>query len=183
MNEITFTSTQQARTNAQSLSTDAQYYVEIVTSLENAKTQITANWEGDSQDILDITTRIDTVTTSFNQKIIPALNKLSNGVISFADAIDTTANQNVENGSSSVEIGSGSTDENSGTSGTSETENTRPGFWEYHGQDFADDWDYSGCDSGLDYIGKTIGGVVETAGSVVNFAVDGVSEILGWLFG
>jgi len=61
--------------------------------------------------------------------------------------------------------------------------NEKPGFWEYHGQNFANDWDYSGCDAGLDYIVATVDGLCGTVGSVINFVGDGVSEFLGWLFG
>ena len=64
-----------------------------------------------------------------------------------------------------------------------EAKNEKPGFWEYHGNNFAGAWDYSGCDAGLDYIGATVDGVIGTVGAAVNFVVDGVSEVLGWLFG
>lgn len=64
-----------------------------------------------------------------------------------------------------------------------EAKNEQPGFWEYHGNNFAGAWDYSRCDAGLDYLGATLDGVIDTVGAAVNFVVDGVSEILGWIVG
>lgn len=183
MDDIQITSTEQARSSANTLSADAAYYTTLVEELRNASTQIQSNWEGDAADINDIVTRIETVCGEFESKIVPTLTDLASAITSLADDVDTAASSTVEGGSNTVS-GDTSTDATGAAAATaSETTSEKPGFWAYHGQDFADDWNFSGCDSGLDYVGAALGGVCGTVGSVVNFVVDGASEILGWLFG
>lgn len=176
---IEFTSTNEARTHAESLEQGGNYCKSLVADLESIKSQIIANWEGDTNDYNEVIASIDSVIETYQTKIIPSLLQLSVGVTSFANAIDTVGSSNVEGGSNATPGVEGSSEaESAAGAGTG-----KPDFWAYHGQDFASDWDYSGCDSGLDYIGATVGGLCGTVGSVVNFAVDGVSEVLGWLFG
>lgn len=186
MDDIQITSTSQARTSAATLAEDAAYYTSLVEELKNASAQIQANWEGDAADINDIVTRIATVCGEFEAKIVPTLKDLSAAITSLADDIDVAASSTVEGGSNAVSGGSDTS--NTDTAAATETAaaeggKEKKGFWQYHGDNFANDWDYSGCDSGLDYIGATVDGIVGTVGSAVNFVVDGCSEILGWLFG
>lgn len=178
MAEYSITNTNQARNCASSLKEDAQFYTQVVQQLEEARTQIVNNWEGDTSDINAICTEILNVSNTFSAKIIPALVNLNTGVTNFADEVDKTASETVDNNS-----GSSSKSSSGSTSASSGGESGKVGFWEYHGNDFANDWDYSGCDSGLDYVGATVSGLCGTVGSAANFVVDGASEIVGWLFG
>ena len=185
MDDIQITSTSQARTSASTLAEDAAYYTTLVEELRTASTQIQANWEGDAADINDIVSRIEIVCGEFEAKIVPTLKDLSSAITTLADDIDVAASSTVEGGSNDVSGNDGtSTGATDGAAGqAAEGGKEKKSFWKYHGDNFANDWDYSGCDSGLDYIGATVDGVVGTVGSVVNFVVDGASEILGWLFG
>ena len=175
--DVTINSTEQARTSAGTLSQDAAYYTSLVEELRNASTQIQSNWEGDAADINDIVSRIEVVCGEFESKIIPTLKDLSGAVISLADDIDTAASSTVESGSKSGGGDKKGSETDAAKSKKDSKKSSKPGFWAYHGEDFCDDWNFSGCDSGLDYVGAALGGVCSTVGSVVNFAVDGVSEI------
>lgn len=174
MNEIAFTDTMKAQAAGESIMGDN--YHSIITELENARTEISLNWEGDTTDINDIITRIDTVINEFKNKIGPAVTQLGKGVYNFSIAVNQVASADVETGAAT---GTDVNGEGTATSGDS----SKPGFWSYHGQDFANDWDYSGCDGLLDYVGATVSGLCGTVGSTVNFVVDGASELVGWIFG
>ena len=169
-------STADARNYASELKNAEQVYKDIVENLLTTKTQIQMNWEGDAADITDIITRIDAITEAFQVAIIPSLNQLHTGVTNYAAEVDKI-------GSNTVDNQTGGTGGSGNGGSTATATNQKPGFWEYHKNNFKNDWDYSGCDSGLDYIGATVDGFIGTVGSATNFVVDGTSEILGWLFG
>lgn len=174
--------TAEAKNYASELKKAEDTYRKIVEELVTTKTQIQMNWEGDATDINDIITRIDAITGEFQERIIPSLNKLHVGVTNYATEVEQISNNTTDDQSGGTGGNGGSGTDGGAGSGAGAAKQ-KPGFWEYHKNNFKNDWDYSGCDSGLDYIGATVDGFIGTVGSATNFVVDGTSEILGWLFG
>lgn len=189
MNNYEIKSTATARSLAESLLQDVEFYDEFFRATEEIYSTLVSNWEGDSEDLYDVIGSLRHEVHILCEGVRPCVYGLADAVIKFADAIDQTASQDVQSGSTPVntpgdttsEVGTTGGENNNSSSGGSESE--KIGFWEYHGNDFANDWDYSGCDGVLDYVGATVSGLCGTVGSVVNFAVDGVSECLSWIFG
>lgn len=179
MDEIVFSDTAAAKSAAEPMM--KENYLTLIEELRSAKHEISVNWEGDTTDINDIVLRIDQVIADFEEKVEPSVTRLAQGVYYLADAVEKVSAADVETGTeAAVEAIAEGTQQVTDASATESS--GKPGFWEYHGQKFADDWDYSGCDGALDYVGATVDGIVGTAGSVVNFAVDGVGELLDWIF-
>ena len=96
--EIKFSSTADAREQAGTLDTGAVYFQSLVAELENAKKNIVANWQGDTTDIADINNRIDMVTLTFKDKVIPSLQQLSGSIKQAADSFDKNAEHEVDSG-------------------------------------------------------------------------------------
>lgn len=183
MNEdIKLQDSAQVKELANSLIEDAQFYSTLVTQLEDAKAKLQQNWEGDVADIQSIILEINVVVNGFNV-LIPNINDMANALIEFANSSEQTSNNTVVD-PSLITVPDDGTGTGTGTEGAGQTSTSEKlGFWEYHKGNFKNDWDYSGCDSGLDYIGATVDGLVGTVGSTLNFVVDGCSELLGWFFG
>ena len=201
-NNITINSTSEVRAYCDTLDAGVEYYRNLVSELTNAKTEILNNWNGNTSDILDVTVKIDNMVADF-EKLIPGMSELSSALRDLADETDR-----ISQGTPSTPIGNGGNGGNGGETpvpepGNTEVKEEKPGFWQYHGGNFADAWtgqdwggawDYSGCDAGLDYIGATVDGIFDTVGNlgdalwdtggaIVNFGADCVSEFLGWFVG
>ena len=221
-NDIILGGTTDVKAYCDTLDAGVEYYKNLVSELTNAKTEILNNWNGNTSDILDISIKVDDVVTGFEQ-LIPGISQLSSAVRNLADASHKIANKDVVSGVTMPDIEEIYNDKPEEgewewhgdhwcpvidpnqipDSQPDVVVEEKPGFWEWHGENFADawtkqdwagTWDYSGCDAGLDYVGKTVDAIIDsvgnvgdalldTGGAVVNFVVDGVSEFLGWIFG
>lgn len=173
MDNIQVNSTSQARTSANTLSSDAAYYNTLVEELRNVETQIKTNWEGDSNDINDIVTRIESVCGQFDNKVVPALTDLSSAIVTLADDIDATASVSGQVNGQDI---AGSAE------GIAQPPVEEPGFWSYWGGRIADDWDYSRCDGVLDYVGATITGLGKTVVDLGGATMDAFGSVLDWIF-
>ena len=167
MSEIVFKSTAEALEHVHTLKRCAEGFQNFGSEMLNAKATIQANWDADvtSSDIAYITGMLGDLNREAND-ISECLNKLALGVDSFAKAIES-----VGNGSG------GSFDPNRGTCFY-----PAPGFWDTQVQNFSDNWDYSKCDDAWDYVTTTGEGVVDTIVDAGNFVVEGISEIVDWIF-
>lgn len=156
---IEFGSTAQAKTDAESLLSNVNYYESLIEELNDAMTKISANWKGNSSDIADIQTHIHEVSINFNTKIIPAMKQLGTGIKIFADNVEKIASEKSE--------------------ATESSKSSDKGFFGSIGDslsstvsDIANNWDYSECDGVGDYIGTTVTSIGKTAGDVVEGAWD-----------
>ncbi len=248
MDNIKFTDTLKAMQAGDGIKGDN--FGDFISMLKIVKTELLANWEGDTTDINDIIERIEKILAVFKSKIGPAVsqlglgtskfatavNKISSGVIGAVsgavDAVGTMATgtmdflfggkessaqgavSEITNGAgrvveTAVDAAAGMVDNLLGgkessvqgvgsavtngvgrvVDGVKNTANgvaAQPaetntggisGFVKEHVQDIADNWDYSNLKSPADAIGRTVNGVVSTAGDLAETAVDGVSGL------
>lgn len=70
--------------SSEELISDANYYSNLVSQLEDAKAKLNSNWEGDTADIQSIIVKIDKVSASFSQ-LIPLMQRMGQELISFAN--------------------------------------------------------------------------------------------------
>ena len=175
MDNIQVNSTSQARTSANTLSSDAAYYNTLVEELRNVETQIKTNWEGDSNDINDIVTRIESVCGQFDNKVVPALTDLSSAIVTLADDIDATASVSGQGNAvrfQTLDI----------VEGTALPPVEEPGFWSYWGGRIADNFDYTQCEGALDYVTRTIAAIGHSGMNVVEAIGDAASNFIDWIF-
>lgn len=199
---ITFKQTSAVKDAADAIRGDN--YGDIISELENIKKQIVNNWEGDTNDINDIITRLDQIIAVFGNKINPAVTQLGQSSYYFAEQVEkiaatntatsgktngtssatTTSNSNKHSGGGGNFGNGGST--NTSSTGTEQSKDTEkkedPGFWKRHADDFANDWDYTGVDGVFSAMGATVSGTCGTIGSSANFLIDGAGELLKWIF-
>lgn len=91
MSSIKITDLSVARTCAIRLGEYASYFNTLVTELNNFKTMISSNWEGDSQDIQSIISSVEGVVDEFTAGFIPAFTFLSKGISSYIyDVMETS---------------------------------------------------------------------------------------------
>lgn len=173
MDNIQVNSTSQARTSANTLSSDAAYYNTLVEELRNVETQIKTNWEGDSNDINDIVTRIESVCGQFDNKVVPALTDLSSAIVTLADDIDATASVSGQVNGQDI---AGSAE------GIAQPPVEEPGFWSYWGGRIADNFDYTQCEGAVDYVTRTISAVGHSILDVGEAIGDGLTGFVDWLF-
>lgn len=96
MAEIKFSNTSSARSSAEDLIAAANSYSSCISTLQYMQKQIANNWEGNSADIAAIQTELTNSINEYNNKIIPALEKLGNGITAFANATDKVAANTIE---------------------------------------------------------------------------------------
>lgn len=93
---VTMADTNKVREYCATLDSDVAYYQGLVSDLENAKTKIQANWEGDAVAISDVIARIDQTIKTYKEGLIPAVSGLSTSMVEMADAVDQVSNNTVE---------------------------------------------------------------------------------------
>lgn len=170
--------TAEARNHASELKNAEQVYKNIVENLTSAKSQIQMNWEGDAADITDIITRIDAITGTFQESIIPCLNQLHTGVTNYADEVDRIGNTTVEEGSGAGGSAGGGAN---GGSGKSTARLLTKDFWKGIGEDFKDDWDFSDTTGLLSGVSNVLEGVTNFGGTVVNASTNVISGLLDFI--
>ena len=178
-------------------------YQQVIEELKTTKTKIVANWEGDTADIADICNRIDALCDAYYAKLNPAIQEFALASYNLGMALKENANATVQGGAASGQTNASGVAAGTGsTTGTTTTGDEEPGFWAYHGQNYAEAWtekewfnayDFSEADgffSGagvvldgtLSVAGDLLGALVDTCGATISVVLDGAANLVGWMF-
>lgn len=172
---------------AENLISCANEFGSVISSLIYIGNQIQTNWEGDGADITGVLDSINNVSEYYETKIIPAMSKLGNGMLAFSDALNEVTNSTLDQTTTvNSDINQDTMASSSNNGGRDALSKRKWGewdtfsgdYWSAVGQDFAENWNYSNCDNGIEYVFSTIGGTGSTLLDTVETGLEIGGDIL-----
>ena len=113
MGKIVFNNINEMKNVSSNLSADIKYYVSLIDYLKSLSEKLSSATDGQEGYVNDLKMKVDNIFLVFNDKIIPALQKLCNGIDKYITSYEMIANGGGTGGSSS---GSSSVKSSTGTS-------------------------------------------------------------------